>query len=272
MDLSLYTQVIEETLQKINFDTGSVMNKAEEQVKSFLEENTSITDNEKAAIYANFLTQTTTNVVTQVLTAATQIALQAPVNEQQIASMQGELSIEQAQSDKDLMVKDSDIAVNTQKVLSMQAEDEARKNEVAAKVAKAKVEIEQLIPSQIAINEKQLQVEDKKLTLMDSEIESEAKKLVLMDKELALKERQIEIEGAKKPLIEAQTKVENAKSSLVNSQSMTEIEKMNQIAAETTYRYEQTNAIGKAFEVNERIEDKRNETHIEVATIQASGI
>lgn len=216
MDLTSYKQIIKDTMEEVAFaNPDSVASKAEVKLKEFLDNNTAIPEDEKAKVYANFLQ----NIVVTTINQAIQAALQLPVNEKQIEIMERETQVKEA-------IKDSDIAVNNQKIASMQAEDEARRNEVAAKVAKAKVEIEQLIPSQIALNEKdlqikdkQLQVEDKKIVLMEKQVETENEKINLM-------KTQNEIEKEKIPLTRAQTEVETKKVELMATQIQVETQKL----------------------------------------------
>ena len=209
MDINFYKDAIKQTMQVINTDADSVIKNAEQMLKVYLETNTSITDNDKAALYAKFLTDTTTNALTQTIMAALQLTLEGGVNDQKILNMQGELAIAQAQSDKDIAVKDAQISVDNQKIASMQAEDTARRNEVAAKVAKAKIEIEQLIPSQIALNEKEIEIRSKDLLIKDQALAVETKKVLIMDKDIALKDKQVSIEEAKLPLMRAQAQLES---------------------------------------------------------------
>ena len=342
MDLTFYTDAIKQTMTVINTDQNSVVKNAEQMLKGYLETNTSITDNDRATIYAKFLTDVTTNAVTQSITAAMQLALDGAVNDQKVLNMQGELSIAQAQSDKDLEVKASQIAVDNQKIASMQADDTAKRNEVAAKVAKAKIEIEQLIPSQIHLNEKELQVKDKqllyedqriavlqkdteiktkqvaieeaKIPLMKAQAQVEAKKVDLMkeqvsverekvplmqaqaqteQKKVGLMEVQIEQEREKLPLLQKQVAVETAKIPLMEAQANTEAEKAKLIGKQTqvesekiplqqaevalryadvVYRQRQAQTVQDSLIVNERIEARRNETQIKIATIQAAAI
>jgi len=208
MNLTNYKQIIKDTMEEVAFaNPDSVASKAEVKLKEFLDNNTAIPEDEKAKVYANFLQ----NIVVTTINQAIQAALQLPVNEKQIEIMERETQVKEA-------IKDSDIAVNNQKIASMQAEDEARRNEVAAKVAKAKVEIEQLIPSQIALNEKELQIKDKQLQIED--------------KKIALAEKQVELEGEKIPLMKAQTEVEKAKIPLMQAQSQVEQRKVDLMAKE----------------------------------------
>lgn len=247
MDLNFYKDSIKQTMQVINSDSDSILKEAETMVKDYLETNTSISDNERAGIYAKFVTDTTTTAITQAIVAATQLTLEGAVNDQKILNMQGELAIEQAKGD-------SDIAVNTQKIASMQNEDTARRNEVAAKVAKAKIEIEQLIPSQISLNEKEIEVKSKELLFKDKMIEVETAKVDLMTQDVALKEKQVLLEEAKIPLItaqkdievkkldvmtqdialkEKQVEIESKKVDLMGAQISNELEKINLLIKQT---------------------------------------
>jgi hypothetical protein len=226
MDLTIYENAIKKTLDVVNFDDNAIMKRANDQIRAFLNDNTSITDDQKASVYSEFLSSTTTAVVTEAVRAAMELALQGPVNDANIIKIQTETAIAQAQSDKDLAVKDSDIAVNSQKIESMKADDIAKKNEVAAKVAKAKIEIEQLIPSQVALNEKDIAVKDKELALRDKQITVEENRAQLMAK-------QVEIEGEKIPLMQAQVSVEQAKIPLMEAQAQVESQKVSLMEQQT---------------------------------------
>jgi len=235
MDLQDFTGIIRATMDEVAFgNDGSVAAKAEEQLKTFLDENTSITDDQKAQIYANFLQQIVTTTINQAIGAA----LQLPVNQKQIDVMERETAIKEAQGEKELelksvqidvmrgelavkeAIKDSDIAVNEQKIASMRAEDEARKNDVAARVARAKVEIEQLIPSQVALNRKDVEIRDVQLRI-------EEENLVLRQKDVELREKELEIESQKIPLIAAQTLVEQKRATLMDAQVQIENRKID---------------------------------------------
>lgn len=176
MDLTAYKQIIKETMEAVAFaDPQSAASKAEAKIKQYLDENTAIPDDKKAELYANFMQQ----IVVTTINQAIQAALQLPVQEKQAA------------------VLESEVQVNAQKIASMQAEDAARKNEVAAKVARAKYEIEQLLPSQVALNQK--------------EVEIKQRQVEIAQKELAIKGEEVALARAKTELLKAQVNAEKAK-------------------------------------------------------------
>ena len=185
----------------------SILAKAKEDLEEFLSEHTSISDDEKAKRISDFFTNTITNVTVQ----AIMVAGQAPLQDAQIAEIQ-----------QDTINKTNE---SVQKVISMQNEDKARLNDSAVNVAKAKADIETLIPAQvqeinknIAIKDKELLQADKKLDIMDKDITLketqntiELKKVDVMTQDIAVKTAQVNIEEKKLPLIEAQTNVETKK-------------------------------------------------------------
>ena len=275
---------------------NSVLSKSEEYMRVFLDTNTSLTDNEKATMYAKFITDITTNTMTQAIGAGIQISLEAPVNAQRILNLQGELIV--------------------------------AKNEVSVKIAKAKAEVELVIPAEVASIRKDIEiksrtvvVEEKKANLLDKDIilkgkqvltedkkiglmtvqttlESEriplmkaeallaGKKVTLMGvqvstelKKVGLMEKQALVEAEKIPLIKAQTMNESAKEKLTISQTRVEDSKVKLQRAEIDLRYadvfyrqQQAQTVANSLLVNERIENNKNETTLKVAVIQASSI
>jgi hypothetical protein len=220
MDITIYTNAIKETMKVVNSDTDSILKEAEGLVKAYLEENTRITDDERANIYAKFVTDVTTTAITQAITASAQLALEGAVNDQKVLSMQGELALAEAKNV-------SEILVDTQKITSMQNEDTARRNEVATKVAKAKIEVEQLIPSQININQKELEIKDKDLQIKDKSLEVETKRVDIMTQDIALKTKQVLTEDKKVALMGEQLNVEKEKVPLMKAQALLETKKVS---------------------------------------------
>jgi hypothetical protein len=305
MDLQNYSEIIRKTMEEVAFgNPDSVASKAEAQLKEFLETNTSIPDDQKAQVYANFLQQIVTTTINQAINAA----LQLPINQKQIEVMEREVSVKEA-------LKDSDIAVNQQKIASMQAEDEARKNEVAAKVARAKIEVERVIPSQIALNEKQAEAERerieilktendikkeelketaKKLKIMDAQVEVEKKRVEVMAKEaeiarekIPLIRAQAEVEEKKVGLMEAQTKIEQKRIPLVEKQieaeqanieltkARTDIEKeklefeRDKAWYDSVYKRAQAETMKASITANKEIERCKCDTQLKIAQIRA---
>ena len=213
MDLSIYKQIIKETMEAVAFnDPESAASKAEEKIKQYLDDNTAIPDDKKAELYAGFMQQ----IVVTTINQAIQAALQLPVQEKQVEVMERETAVKEA-------LKDSEVAVNNQKIASMQSEDEARKNEVAAKVARAKVEIEQLIPAQIANMQKEAELKQKEIEVTTHRVEVEASKAEVAKAE-------VEIERNKIPLVKAQADLEKAKIPLMQAQAQTEQKKVDLMA------------------------------------------
>ena len=149
-DENTYLKLIKDTLDTVASGDNSVVKEAQVELKSYLETNTSITDNEKAQVYANFLTQAVTNAIQFSIQSATQISLENKEIEQKIASMKVQDDINKAQSDKDLDVKDTQITLNktqnskineeinlikkqedevTQKIASMKVQDDINKSQ-----------------------------------------------------------------------------------------------------------------------------------------------
>ena len=278
MDFDILRQTLEVTLDEVAFkkddndEDVSILSKAESNLKAYLDDQTSITDDEKARRYAEFLTNTITSVVTQAISIAGDAPLrdaQIATEQQKIASMQNEDAINSAQSNKDLQVKDAQIAVEQQKVISMQNEDKARANEVAAKVAKTKFEIETLLPAQVATENKklelmsaQVQTELKKLEMMGKEISLKDKDLSLKDKEINIKEIMAQVEAEKVPLMRYQAANERIKAQLTKQQ-------IGVAAMEVQYKLAQIKAIQDAAQLNKEIEHEKNETQLKVAELYA---
>lgn len=294
MDYSILRETLATTLDEIAFKLDndgnniSIINKAQNDLKDYLENNTSISDDEKAKNYARFLTDTITGVTIQ----AIQVAGQAPLQSAQIDTM---------------------VAESAQKIISMQNEDKARLNDSAVNVAKAKAEIETLMPAQILkinaeilslnkevelkskeielreaelpFKEAQVLSEQKRLELMQAELPLreaqallEAKKIELMATDILLKEKNITMEDKKIDLMEVQTEQEGVKIGLMQAQTEIEYAKLGlnaeQIrltAMEAEYKKAQMQAVEKAGELNKEIEKEKNETQITIAEIYTYG-
>ncbi len=213
----------------------SILYKAKTDLGEFLSEHTSISDDEKAKRISDFFTNTITNVTVQ----AIMVAGQAPLQDAQIAEIQQETINKTNES--------------VQKVISMQNDDKANLNNSAVNVAKAKAEIETLMPTQIQEIQKNIEFKSK-------QIETETKQLEIADKDISLKEQQIGIEAEKIPLMQAQTDSERAKIGLTRQQ-------VRVSATEVQYKLAQLKAIQKAGELNKEIEDNKNLTNIKIAKI-----
>jgi len=302
-----FLSLITDTLGTIAINDNSVLSDAESKLKTFLETNTSISDNEKAQVYSKFLTDVVTNSINSALQSATNIMLQQAKIEQEIASMQIEDQIKQEQSTKDLEVK-------AQQIASMKAQDEVNKNKVAGELAKIKYEVEHLMPAQVDNIIKDTQIKDKELELKQEDIELKKKQVELANKEVTVKEAEIQIKKAEVdisrselqikqaqiPLVQAQAETEKAKAFLVGQQGITEqynqdlvkankdqiLENINKLKkeedlldyqkdltnAERNLKDQQAVAVLRALDVNKEIEMCKCRTQLEIASLQVQSL
>ena len=302
-----FLSLITDTLGTIAINDNSVLSDAESKLKTFLETNTSISDNEKAQVYSKFLTDVVTNSINSALQSATNIMLQQAKIEQEIASMQIEDQIKQEQSAKDLEVK-------AQQIASMKAQDEINKNKVAGELAKIKYEVEHLMPAQVDNIIKDTQIKDKELELKQEDIELKKKQVELANKEVTVKEAEIQIKKAEVdisrselqikqaqiPLVQAQAETEKAKAFLVGQQGITEqynqdlvkankdqiLENINKLKkeedlldyqkdltnAERNLKDQQAVAVLRALDVNKEIEMCKCRTQLEIASLQVQSL
>lgn len=123
MDLELYKDTLRATIEEVlTKGDDSIIKSSNAELVAFFNNNaTSLTDDVKARYYSDFLTTTVTSTITQAIQVAGNIALQYELEK----------------------------PVNEQKIISMQNEDLVNRNRVAMEMAKAKIEIEQLIPAQV---------------------------------------------------------------------------------------------------------------------------
>ncbi len=227
----------------------SILGKAKEDLSTFLTDHTSISDDEKAKRISDFFTNTIISVTTQ----AIQVAGQAPLQAVQMQTMQDET----AQKIASMQIQDTnDTNESVQKVISMQNDDKAKLNNSAVNVAKAKAEIETLMPAQV-------QQITKDIELKSKQIDTEVKKLDVMDKDILIKQQQADLEATKIPLYQAQADNERAKVGLTAQQ-------VRVSATEVQYKLAQLKAIQKAGELNKEIEDNKNLTNIKIAKIYKS--
>jgi hypothetical protein len=210
MDYEILRETLRITLDEVAFrkdettgDNISIVHKSQEDLKAYLEENTSISDDEKAKYYSKFLT----DIVTGVTIQAINVAGQAPLMDAQIDTLRAETA---------------------QKIISMQNEDKARMNDSAVNVAKAKADIESLIPAQVSkinaeiaalakdaeLKAKEIAIKEAELPLMQAQVLTEQQKVLAMQAETALKEaelpireKQLEIETSKLELMEAEMEI-----------------------------------------------------------------
>jgi len=269
MDYSIATGMLDALLTEVAFkqDTNgnniSIIGKSEEQLKSYLEQNTSIPEDKKAQIYANFLS----TVVTSVTTQAIQVSGQAPLENAQIINQTAETNanVKNVESEitsrtlKDTLAQDE----TTQRILNLkeeitasQAKTKAMLNDNAVTVAKAKIEIDQVIPAQI---------EEMKAStaLKSAQQQLEAAQINIAKQDLLIKEQQLKTQAAQVALLEVQAQSEQEKIGLIAQQIRVQ-------AAEAQYKLAQIKAIEKASEVNKQIEIMKNNTAIEVAGIYAT--
>ena len=245
MDLqATLSTILEEVAfkQDASGNNVSILARAKEDLDRFLTEHTSISDDEKAKRIYDFFTNTITSVTTQAII----VAGQAPLQDAQIAT--------EAQKVASMQIDDTNKTnESTQKIISMQNDDKAKLNNSAVNVAKAKAEIETLIPAQVLSINKDVEIKAKQLITED-------KKLDLMDKDLIIKQAQADLEASKVPLYQAQADNERAKVGLTAQQ-------VRVSAMEVQYKLAQLKAIQKAGELNLQIEREKMETQIEVAQI-----
>lgn len=284
MSLQTTLNEILETVAFLKDDDGndiSILGRAKIDLNDFLDTHTSISDDEKAKRIYDFFTNTITNVTVQ----AIQVAGQAPLQEAQIQTMQDETAQKIASMQIDDTNKTNE---SVQKIQSMQNDDKAKLNNSAVNVAKAKAEIETLIPAQvneinknvalkdveiatetkkldiadkdILIKQAQISLEEAKLPLYNAQTDNEIKKLDIADKDILLKQAQVGIEEAKIPLYNAQADNERAKIGLTAQQ-------VRVSATEVQYKLAQLKAIQKAGDLNKEIEDNKNLTQIKIAKI-----
>ncbi len=245
-DEELYKKVLTTTNAHIATNDDGIFTVSETKMKTFLEENTSISDTEKAQIYSNFLTNIATASLQQTLSNAKEIALEQSFKDAQIASMEaettregslananianmaGELAIKRVQSDKDLLVKDAQIA-------SSNAETGLRQAEIMLRGA-------------------EVQLEKAKTRLTDKQIDLESEKVDLMREELELKK--------------AMSDIEKEKLELNKNESGAKIEALD---AETRLKDQQAGAVSVSLSTNLDIEKEKRQTEKEVATIYATG-
>jgi len=129
-------------------------------------------------------------------------------------------------------------------------------NDNAVTVAKAKIEIDQVIPAQIA----NMKAET---ALKTAQQQLEAEQINIAKQDLLIKQQQLQTQAAQIALLEVQAQSEQEKIGLIGQQIRVQ-------AAEAQYKLAQIKAIEKAAEVNKQIEIMKNNTSIEVAGIYAT--
>ena len=268
MDYTIATGMLDALLTEVAFKTDtsgknvSIIGRSEAQLKAYLEENTSIPEDKKVQIYANFLSTVVTNVTTQ----AIQTSGQAPLEDAQIKNQTAETTANiknidseiTSRSLRDTLAQDE----TTQKILNLKEEVSASQartkvalNDSAVTVAKAKIEIDQLIPAQIASMKAETSLKTAQQAL-------ETQQLAIAKQELLIKEQQLKTQTAQIELMQAQAQSEREKIGLISQQIRVQ-------AAEAQYKLAQIKAIEKASEVNKQIEIMKNNTSIEIAGIYA---
>lgn len=216
-----------------NDNNVSILGKAKEDLDKFLTDHTSISDDEKAKRISDFFTNTIISVTTQ----AIQVAGQAPLQEVQIQTMQDETA---------------------QRIESMKVDDKAKLNDSAVRVAKAKAEIETLLPAQVnqiqsdaAYKDILASLESKKIEIADKDIQLKAKQLEESDKKLDLMDQQIQQEGFKQLLTSQQINTETQRVALLKAQ---------------------TGAVGESLRTNREIERMHDETRLKIAEMQLTSL
>lgn len=191
MDYEVLRETLKATLDEVAFvkdeddNNISILGKAQSDLKEFLENNTSISDDEKAKHFSSFLTNVITGVTTQAIIAAGD----APLKDAQIDTMRAE---------------------STQKILSMQNEDKARMNDSAVNVVRAKAEVETLVPAQVSklraeitalekdaiIKEKEIAIKEAEIPLKEAQVLTEQERVLSMQAETAVREAELPLKEA----------------------------------------------------------------------------
>ena len=289
----LYKKIISTTNEQLVSGTDSTFSVSETKMKEFLEQNTDITDTDKAKIYADFLTNITTTSLQQTLNNAQTIVLENDFKEaqtatetQKVISMKAEDDVRKAQSDKDLLVKDAQISTETQKVISMKAEDEdrarettqkiasmieqdkARNAEVASLVAKTKIEVEQKIPAEIDALKAEAELKKQEAKLKETQLQLERARTRLTERQIEIESARLEILRGELDLKREMNQIEIEKMKFFKNESAGKIALME---ADMYLKQAQTGAVSTSIATNLDIEREKMRTQIEVATIYVKG-
>lgn len=299
-DKELYKDVIQTTNDEIvtngdeedskgnNFTDGGVWVEADARLKDFLETNTDIGDTDKANAYSQFLISVVQTSLQQTLVNAKDIALEQAykdaqinnlvketelkekLNNAQIADLESQGKVREAQSAKDLELK-------TQQIASMQNEDKNRDARTAGQLAEIKFKIEKLYPLQVReleaeikfkeadakIKEKQLEVALVELEFKKQQLEMAKQDLLIKQQELKLKEQEYTIREAELRLKEAQLQIERTRIKLMTAQVKAEEKKIEIMEDELALKE-------KAFEFEkEKYEKTKELTDAEIAQKKA---
>lgn len=293
MDLTLYAEVINKTLDSVAFQEDvngqkiSILDKSNTLISTFIQENAvSISDDDKAKLYVNFITNAVTTAIQQSILQAGTMALtyelDKPYKDAQIASMVIEDNVKEAQSAKDLLYKDAQIAnmesetlvreeqsakdllVKDSQIESTHIQDEIRRNESVINIAKTKAEAFGLIPAQIKDMEASAQIKEKEIVLRGEEISLKRNEAKLAEKEIELKAQElsnsitaIALERNKVGIMQQEADIKG--NELFYQRPL--------IQAQTQLAEKQASAVLASLETQAKIEVLKNEKDIKVAGI-----
>jgi hypothetical protein len=278
-DIELYKQIISTTNNEIINGDESIWKEANEKVANFLEDNTDIDDSKKAEYFSSFLTEVTKITVQQILENAKAIVLEYALREQQIASMQAEdarkdaetsaiidninseIAVRDAQSEKDLLVKD-------QQITSMIEQDKARNADVAAKVAEIKYKIEHLYPSELEVALKEIEVKTAEVSLRTAQAQSETARTKLLREQVEVEKTRIEVMKDEMAIKKEAHKLEEKRVELAEEEINA---KKDVYGAEARLKSQQADAVMSSLATNWSIEELKANTQKEVAYIYATG-
>jgi hypothetical protein len=200
--------------------------------------------------------------------------------------MKAEDDVRKAQSDKDLLVKDAQISTETQKVISMKAEDtdrerettqkiasmieqdKARNAEVASLVAKTKIEVEQKIPAEIKALEAEAELKKQEAKLKEAQLQLERAKTRLTEKQIEIESERLEILRGELEIKRELNQIEREKMEMFKEESRGKIDLMD---ADKLLKNQQAGAVSTSLSSNLDIEREKMRTQIEVATIYVKG-
>ncbi len=260
-DEELYKNVISTTNNQLVSGTNSTFSVSEQKMKEFLEQNTDITDTDKAKIYADFLTNITTTSLQQTLSNAKEIALEHGLREAQTAT--------EAQKVISMQNEDADRAREvTQKIISMQEQDKARNAEVASLVAKTKIEIEQKIPAEIEALRAEADLKKQEVKLKEAQLQLEKAKTKLTEKQIQIESSRLDILREELELKREMNQFEREKLEFFKGESVAKVELME---ADKLLKHQQAGAVSTSLSTNLDIEREKMRTQIEVATIYVKG-
>ncbi len=309
----LYVDVIRTTNDEVIKDEnvpimGSIWSEADHKVKEFFEQNSNIDDSKKSEIYANFLMSLVQTTLQQELQNAKDIALEQGLRDAQIEATQKELILKEKlndaqiadleitakvkaeQSEKDLALKDAQIAEAGQKIISMQNHDKNENARTGIALAEMKFKIEKLFPLQeqelkasVRNQEIQADIKQKELEIKGEELELKKQEREIREAELEIKKLGLEIEKVKLKLVEAQAEAEKARAEVLKGELKLKQEQFKfdkeynypldreQKLADAELRKEQAKGVANGIRANLKIEQDKCDNAVDVAYIYSSG-